>query len=195
MQSSSENDIWRQVLRLSKTDVCDTSCKSEAAWSHVERAGLAVDALERALGTRAELGKERNGFVRACDIVKELAYDMGGQPWDVLPALSTYLKDKPKVEGLVNSAVAELMLDMLGKPNGSLWVPFDPWGVLTIRALRRGWSVNTAQLLPHYDSSLSRLLAIATTALMIARLSALPCAAPCTKVRSTLMVENRSLRI
>ena len=132
----------------------------EPAWSQVERAGLAIDALDRVLGTRAELGKERNGFVRACDIVKELAYDMGGQPWDVLPTLATFLKDKRSAEGMVSSEVAELMLDMLGKPNGSLWIPFDAWGVLTIRALRRGWSVNSAQLLPHYDSSLSRLLAI-----------------------------------
>lgn len=132
----------------------------EAVWSHVERAGLATDALERVLGTRVELGKERNGFVRACDIVKELVYDMGGQPWDVLPALSASLKDKRSADGAVNSEVAELMLDMLGKPNGSLWIPFDPSGVLTIRALRRGWSVNTAQMLPHYDSSLSKLLAI-----------------------------------
>ena len=38
------------------------------------------------------------------------------------------------------------------------------------------------------------LIAIATTALMIARLSRLPCAAPCTKLRSTLMVEKRKVR-
>lgn len=132
----------------------------EAAWSYVERAGLAIEALERVSGTRVELGHERNGFVRACEIVKELVYDMGGQPWDVLPTLSASLKDKRSTEGVVSSEVAELMLDMLGTPGGSLWIPFDPWGVLTVRALRRGWSVNTAQMLPHYDSSLARLLAI-----------------------------------
>lgn len=132
----------------------------EAAWERVARAGLAVDALERVSGTRFELGMERNGLVHASDIVKELAYDMGSQPWDVLPTLSASLKDQRSAEGMVSPEVAELMLDMLGTPSGSLWIPFDPWGVLTIRALRRGWSVNTAQLLPHYDSSLSRLLAI-----------------------------------
>lgn len=132
----------------------------EMAWSQIERAGLAIDALERVLGTRTELGKERNGLVHACDIVKELVYDMGGQPWDVLPTLANPLKDKRSAEGMVSSEVAELMLDTLGKPNGSLWIPFDAWGVLTIRALRRGWSVNSAQLLPHYDNSLSKLLAI-----------------------------------
>lgn len=132
----------------------------ETAWSQVEHAGLAIDALDRVLGTRTELGKERNGLVHACDIVKELVYDMGGQPWDVLPTLANPLKDKRSAEGMVSSEVAELMLDTLGKPNGSLWIPFDAWGVLTIRALRRGWSVNSAQLLPHYDNSLSKLLAI-----------------------------------
>lgn len=132
----------------------------EEAWAQVERAGLPVDALERVFGTRAELGKERSGLTHACDIVKELAYDMGGQPWDVLPSLFSTLKENRSAEWLVSSEVAELMLDMLGTPSGSLWIPFDPWGVLTIRALRRGWKVNTAQLLPHYDSSLSRLLAI-----------------------------------
>lgn len=132
----------------------------EAAWAQVEQAGLATDAIERVLGGRAELGKERNGFARACDVVKELAYDMGGQPWDVLPTLAASLRDKHSAEGLVSAEVGELMLDTLGSPSGSLWIPFDPWGALTIRALRRGWQVNAAQMLPHYDSSLVRLLAI-----------------------------------
>jgi hypothetical protein len=42
---------------------------------------------------------------------------------------------------------------------------------------------------------ISRLSAMATTARMMARLSGLPAAAPCTKLRSILIVEKRRLRI
>lgn len=133
---------------------------NEEAWGQVERAGLAIDALERVLGARAELGRQRNWLLEASKIVNELADDMGGQPWDVLPIFLESIKNQRSAEGVVSAEVAELMLDMLGTPSGSLWIPFDTYGVLTVRALRRGWKVKTAQMLPHYDNSPSRLLAI-----------------------------------
>ena len=54
-------------------------------------------------------------------------------------------------------------------------------------------SASSASSTPSAVVVISRLSAIATTARMIARLSGLPCAAPWTKLRSTLMVEKREL--
>lgn len=76
--------------------------------------------------------------------IKELVSDLGTQPWDVLPALTASAIASRDAEGMVSAEVAELMLDMLEPPAQDLWVPFDRWGTLTVRALRRGWRVKSA---------------------------------------------------
>src|SRR5206468_977603 len=48
-------------------------------------------------------------------------------------------------EGAVLPGLVELLLDLVGQPDGGvLWIPFDATGQLTIGAFRRGWTVEAA---------------------------------------------------
>ena len=143
------------VSGLSKPDDLNT----EQAWTAVEQAGLPVHGFKRWL---AFGGKDSvNLLAKASLAVKELVSDLGNQSWDVLPTLtSAAMSSRRNGEGMLCAEVAELMLDMLGQPVGALWIPFDHWGVLAIRALRRGWRVKAASMLAYVESVLPLLLAI-----------------------------------
>lgn len=131
---------------------------TEAGWSAVERAGLPLHGVDRWLGADSKSGGSL--LVVGKNAVKELVGDLGTQPWDVLPTLSSSILASREAEGMVSAEVAELMLDMLGEPEQDVWVPFDRWGTLTVRALRRGWRVKSASMLGQVDSALPLLLAV-----------------------------------
>jgi hypothetical protein len=88
------------------------------------------------------LGMETRTRVHAVRVLHELVQEMGDAPWDTLP----FLWDQGTNELGVHSSLVELMLDYVGDAKGELWIPFDPHGHLCIHALRRGWSVNAAQV-------------------------------------------------
>lgn len=131
---------------------------TEAGWNAVERAGLPLHGVDRWLGADSKSGGSLLAVGK--NTVKELVGDLGTQPWDVLPTLSSSILASREAEGMVSAEVAELMLDMLGEPEQDVWVPFDRWGTLTVRALRRGWRVKSASMLGQVDSALPLLLAI-----------------------------------
>lgn len=127
-------------------------------WKAVADASLPVHPVIRWMQADS---KEGMGLLPAGkNAIKELVSDLGTQPWDVLPALTASAIASRDAEGMVSAEVAELMLDMLEPPAQDLWVPFDRWGTLTVRALRRGWRVKAAPMLGQMDSVLPLLLAI-----------------------------------
>lgn len=128
------------------------------AWKAVAEAGLPVLPVIRLMQTDSEEGMRLMPAGKSA--IRELVSELGVQPWDVLPALTASAVTARDSEGMVRAEVAELMLDVLGTPSGELWVPFDRWGALTVRALRRGWQVKSAQMLGQMDTTLPLLLAI-----------------------------------
>lgn len=143
------------VPELSKSQDLAT----EEAWVFVEHAGLPLHGLKWRLTLGAK--DSSNLLVMASLVVTELVSDLGNQSWDVLPTLTTTaMSNREFGNGMISSEVAELMLDLLGEPSDSLWIPFDRWGVLAIRALRRGWRVKAASMLGYAESTLPLLLAI-----------------------------------
>lgn len=134
---------------------------TQSGWSAVEQAGLPLQGTMRWVVT-SEAPTSASLLLAGQKIVQDLVRELGMKPWDVLPTLTaTVMSSKEGAEGMVNASVAELMLDMLGAPaHRTLWVPFDRWGALTVRALRRGWPVNAAPMLEWGADTLPLLLAI-----------------------------------
>jgi len=128
------------------------------SWKAVADAGLPVFPVIRWMQTDSKEGIHLLSAGKHA--ISELVGDLGAQPWDVLPALTASVMASRQAEGLVGSEVTELMLDMLGEPTQELWVPFDRWGVLTVRALRRGWWVKSVSMMGQPDTTLPLLLAI-----------------------------------
>lgn len=143
------------VLGVSRIDDLAT----QEAWVLIEQAGLP---LPQSRGWLSREANEDGSFLqKAKQIIKEMVNELGRQPWDVLPTLTTVaMNTRYGTSGVLSSEVSELMLDMLGESKGTLWIPFDHWGVLVIRALRRGWSVKSASMFSYAESALSLLLAI-----------------------------------
>lgn len=133
---------------------------SDACWKELENVGLPVLGAKR--WHALDVTSVASLRPKATLVVKELLSELGQQPWDVLPVLISEL-DKGGNKGgeaIVRTGLIELMLDMLGEVSGDLWIPFDPLGVLTVSALRRGWRVKTAQMSGPHESPLPLLLAI-----------------------------------
>ena len=134
---------------------------SLAAWKELQKAGLPVDDMI------AMFDMQSGGLSSIEDsvkIVETLQKELGNGQWDVLPTLSVVRRFRAEDDGPNDfiAPVAELMLDLVGAPDrGDLWLPFDSRGLLTIRALRRGWKVNAAQMMDIADPvELKLLLAI-----------------------------------
>lgn len=120
---------------------------SLSAWKTLQAAGLPIEDL------LSMFDKQSGGLPapeRPLEIVYTLYKELGSALWDVVPTLGAVSRFGAK-EHEPNEAVApvaELMLDLVGSPDGEdLWLPFDFHGLLTIRALRRGWRVNAAQMM------------------------------------------------
>lgn len=129
-------------------------------WSAVAKAGLPLPG-SRWLSSLSTPDSAQL-LTRSTQVVKELVADLGSSPWDVLPTLTAAIPmaHRYSAPGMLSLAVTELMLDMLEQPSGSLWIPFDHWGTVTLSALRRGWRVKTTQMMGHTDSTLPFLLTI-----------------------------------
>lgn len=123
---------------------------TQESWGLLQAEGLPVE------GMVLMFSDTRPGVARrleqAIEVVKALQADLGQGAWDILPTLTSGARTGlNRLDGNISvdiiAPVAELMLDLIGPPNNqTLWVPFDMTGVLTIRALRRGWRVNAASM-------------------------------------------------
>ena len=133
----------------------------ESTWASFANQGLPLDGINRlAGGDPSEAAMLRAFCINA---VAPLAHHATNARWDVLPLIaeSAFSAGMGPWGSEVRPSVAELMLDMLGDVgNDRLWIPFDPSGTLTLRALRRGWAVNPTQLLGGGLTLLPLLLAI-----------------------------------
>lgn len=156
---------WLAAARMVHTGHVPGVSKVDAlvlpgTWSAVEKAGLPLPG-SRWLSSLSTPDSAQL-LTRSTQVVKELVADLGSSPWDVLPTLTAAIPiaHRYSAPGMLSLAVTELMLDMLEQPSGSLWIPFDHWGTVTLSALRRGWRVKTAQMMGHTDSTLPLLLTI-----------------------------------
>lgn len=156
---------WLAAARMVLARQVDTphleDLASQSGWAAVEQAGLPLQGTMRWVVT-SEATTSASLLLAGQKIVQGLLRELGTKPWDVLPTLTaTVMAAKEGAEGMVNASVAELMLDMVGAPaHRTLWIPFDRWGVLTVRALRRGWRVTAAPMLDWGADTLPLLLAI-----------------------------------
>ncbi len=135
-----------------------------AGWQLAEEASLPIDAVANLFS-----GPDSNSAIgiraKAVSIIAELQAELGSQPWDVLPSLTlagARLSRDYAYEGELIESAAELLLELAGEPDGSLWLPFDISGTMTIRALRRGWDVKAVLMTDMSLSDLPLLLAIET---------------------------------
>lgn len=161
--------VWlataRMVLTGSVPSVQNlTDLTSLEAWSALEQQGLPLASVHRWLEKDNKVGGVQVR-AQAVSVVLELEKEVGSQhTWDVLPAFTgaCFSSRSDTFEGVVAAEVVELMLDFLGEPAGTLWIPFDQSGAIAMRALRRGWDVNTASMHSIDSSLLPLLLAIET---------------------------------
>ena len=134
----------------------------EHTWEALRTDGLPLESIKRLTFGQTDLFTVlRAEGVRALTRLVEQAPSGN---WDVLPLIEAsqfgYLITGPGSD--LRPSVAELLLDLLGQPDGTLWIPFDALGVLVIRAIRRGWRVNAAQRIPYSLQLLPQLCAIET---------------------------------
>ena len=134
---------------------------SLSSWKELQKVGLPVEDMMSMFDTQPGGLPSPENPVK---IVRTLQKELGSGRWDVLPTLSVARRFRAEddVPNDFIAPVAELMLDLIGTPDrGDLWLPFDSRGLLTIRALRRGWQVNAAQMMDIADPvELKLLLAI-----------------------------------
>ena len=130
-----------------------------ATWEMLNEFGLPLDGIKQFFDRQSS---DLSTVQEALKIVTLLDNTFGKAKWDILSTLA-YSKYASEVLAFndVRPDVAEIMLDLIGKPNqGSLWLPFDSNGLLAIRALRHGWRVNAVQMLDNNHTGLKLLLAI-----------------------------------
>ena len=138
------------------TNMADLNAHS--SWIKLQKAGLPVD------GMLSMFEPQSGGLPspeKPVRIVTELQKELGNAKWDILPTIVSTRRPRSEddVFNDVIPSVAELLLDLVGIPSESdLWLPFDRSGMLTIRALRRGWKVNAAQMMGNTDTDALKLL-------------------------------------
>ena len=124
---------------------------NQSDWSPVSRAGLpsmAVSMLGKFFDSSNRM--TASAAYGASETLKRLSLELRDAPnsaWDVLPYISAD-DQRTSLHGefFIAQPVVELMLDMLGGEQGSVWVPFDAGGQIAISAYRRGFHVNTASI-------------------------------------------------
>lgn len=159
---------WLAATRMVLTNpvlagITPEDLSAPPSWEALEQAGLPLYrkpwwGLANA-NSQAEYGEV---WLAGQKIVQALVRALGSQPWDVLPSLTSMaMHPTDGVKGMVGASVADLMLDLLGAPKDRrLWIPFDRWGVLTLRAVRRGWRVHGSAMLDERAPTVPLLLAI-----------------------------------
>jgi type I restriction-modification system DNA methylase subunit len=131
-------------------------------WDAVRDVGLRQEAIEMLRISSAEMNKGQSGQkLDALEVTRRLSIDLreaSSSAWDVLPFLTSNERRQFILpEMLIDQQVVELMIDMLAKPNGSIWTPFDMSGQIAITAARKGYEVNNAPITGG-DDLLSHLL-------------------------------------
>lgn len=138
---------------------------TQSSWELLQAEGLPAEDIVAMFNNAQTKGGGLALGAMAVDIVKSLHNELGQSPWDVLPTLTVGRRFSTGADMYndVIAPVADLMLDLVGVPeNQTLWLPFDANGLMTIRALRRGWRVNAASMTDTASTDLRLLLAIET---------------------------------
>lgn len=144
---------WIALARLQavgKLDVPIEEMVMKGDWSAATNAGLKQEAINL-LANSSNGGKGISSLtLDALEAVKRLCHELKDAPdsaWDVLPFLTSAerrLNILPEL--LMEQYAVELMVDMIGNQEGTVWVPFDGSGQIAITAARKGFAVNNASI-------------------------------------------------
>ena len=136
---------------------------NQESWQMLKSRGLPID--DSVVGFKDGKLEAANlsQVAAAVAIVRTLSDEIGSGSWDVLPSLAAARTRGVFSDWEVAEPVAELMLDLFQRnDHQTIWIPFDPWGTLTIRALRRNKRVCAAPMLASSTNELKLMLAIET---------------------------------
>lgn len=133
------------------------------SWQMLKAQGLPID--DSGVGLKD--GKlevvNLSQLLAAVTVVRTLSEEIGSGSWDVLPSLAAARTRGGGADWEVAEPVAELMLDLFPRENPqTIWIPFDSWGALTLRALRRNKRVCAAPMVASSTNELKLMLAIET---------------------------------
>jgi hypothetical protein len=146
--------VWIALARLQSAGKLAISVEEmvlKGDWSSATNAGLKQEAINL-LANRSEGAKGINALtLDALEAVKRLYHELKDAPdsaWDVLPFLTSAERRLNIVpELLIEQYAVELIVDMIGNQEGTVWVPFDASGQIAITAARKGFAVNNASIM------------------------------------------------
>jgi type I restriction-modification system DNA methylase subunit len=121
---------------------------SDTAWDQMGELGLLLSDTLIVTSKRGDSDSEISRRTQTVAVLAELNRQLKGARWDLLPCIDM-LAGRGRDGGLtyVPGDLEEMLLELAGDPTqGSLWIPFDPVGSMSIRAVRRGWHVVDAYL-------------------------------------------------
>lgn len=149
--------VWLAMARLYlnnknslNKELKDFKFETFEGWGSFIDLGLMPEAASTI--THRATGRDLAHFVtEVVSVIEQLVKELEQAPssaWDVLPCLTSFDRRTAGLnEIFMNQSVAELMIEMLPTEKGSVWLPFDQSGQLTITALRKGYEVNTASVI------------------------------------------------
>lgn len=158
---------WLAIARMqSESNIPDLKdlweLMSDGAWEKVRAAGIPLE--NSSYFSTKVINEDKALLSKAIAIVEKLCDTEGAFSGDLLPTLEQFYRGNysSTVGGALAPEVFELLLDMLETSNDDdvLWLPFDDIGMQTVQAVRRGWKVNTTQVLNLTGSLLPLLLII-----------------------------------
>lgn len=114
---------------------------SDAAWDQLGDLGLSLSDTALSIPKRDDSDREIARRTQAVAIVAQLAQQLKGARWDILPCLELLAgRNRDGGQTFVPGDLEEMLLALAGdSAQGMLWIPFDPMGSMSIRAARRGW--------------------------------------------------------
>lgn len=120
---------------------------SDSAWDRLAGLGLLLSEPGRSVAKSDDSDSEIARRIKAVAVVADLNEQLKGARWDLLPCLDMLAGRSDGGLSYIPGDLEELLLELAGDPvQGTLWIPFDPVGSLSIRASRRGWKVADVHL-------------------------------------------------
>ena len=146
--------VWIALARLQsagKLAIPVEEMVIKGDWSAATNAGLKQEAINM-LASSSDGGKGISALtLDALEAVKRLHHELKDAPnsaWDVLPFLTSAERRMNILpELLIEQYAVELMVDMIGDQEGTVWAPFDASGQIAITAARKGFAVNNASIM------------------------------------------------
>ena len=139
---------WLAAARLTLNAATIPPLRLEALltrehWSRLVHEGLPEKAVDIAwLDHEKSSGVDRSLMSHALAIISSLTLQ-DGEPWDVLDASRSLMsRERDPSEFLLSPDLADLLVAAINISSDTrLWIPFDPTGQLSIRAMRAGATV------------------------------------------------------